>query len=120
MNFAEKFIEKKYNEHYDLEIIRRRKHTFENQDKIKNYRCDYREKTKEYVKNKKKSDLNFKIDCDLRSRTSSAINSQNVRKISKTFNLFGCSLSFFQRWIIHQLYGNMTIENYGKNWYLDH
>ena len=26
----------------------------------------------------------------------------------------------FKRWIIHQLYGNMTLENYGSLWQFDH
>ena len=26
----------------------------------------------------------------------------------------------FRRWIIHQLYGNMTLENYGSVWQIDH
>ena len=26
----------------------------------------------------------------------------------------------FRNWIIHQLYGNMTLENYGSVWQLDH
>ena len=43
-----------------------------------------------------------------------AFKSQNVRKTNKTFDLF------FQRWIIHQPYGNMTIENYGSVWQIDH
>ena len=32
----------------------------------------------------------------------------------------GCSHLFFQRWIVHQLYGNMSIENYGSVWQIDH
>ena len=56
----------------------------------------------------------------MRSRTNTAFKSQNVRKINKTFDLLGCSHSFFRRWIIHQLYGNMTIENYGSVWKIDH
>ena len=45
---------------------------------IKNYR-------KPYVKNRKVSDLNFKLACNLRSRTSKAYKAQNVRKTNKTF-----------------------------------
>ena len=41
-------------------------------------------------------------------------------KTNKTFDLFGCSHSFVQRWVIHQLYGNMTIENNGCFWQIDH
>ena len=41
-------------------------------------------------------------------------------KTRKTFNLLGCSHSFFKSWIIHQLYGIITIENYGSVWQIDH
>ena len=56
----------------------------------------------------------------MRSKTNSAFKSQIVRKTNKTFDLLCCSHSFFQRWIIRQLYGNMTIENYGSVWQIDH
>ena len=29
-------------------------------------------------------------------------------------------IRFFRRWIIHQIYGNMTIENYGSVWQINH
>ena len=56
----------------------------------------------------------------MRSRTNKSFKSQNVRKTNKSFNLLGCSHSFFKRWIIHQLYGNMTLQNYGSVWQFDH
>ena len=56
----------------------------------------------------------------MRSRTSMAFKFQNVRKTNKTFDLLGCSHSFFKNWIIHQLYGNMTVEKYGSVWQIDH
>ena len=49
-----------------------------------------------------------------------AFKSQNVTKLNRTFDLLGCSHAFFQRWIIHQLYGSMTVENYGSVWQIDH
>ena len=64
--------------------------------------------------------MTFKLACNLRSRISSAIKSKNVRKTNKTFALLGCSPSFFQRWIFHQLYGEINLENYGSVWQIDH
>ena len=75
---------------------------------------------KEYFKNREVSDNNLKLACNLRSRTSKAFKSQNVRKIKKTFDSLGCSHLLFKTWIIHQLYGKMTEEIYGKIWCLDH
>ena len=63
-------------------------------------------------KSRRKTNLNFKLASNLRSRTNKAFKSQNVEKLNKTFDLLGCSQSFFKRCILHQLYGNMTEENY--------
>ena len=43
-----------------------------------------------------------------------------LERKKKTFDLLGCSHSFFKNWILHQLYGNMTIEKYGSVWQNDH
>ena len=71
-------------------------------------------KTNEYVKKKKKLDLNLKLACNLQSRTSLAFKSQNLSKRNKNFDLLGCSHSFFKNWIIHQIDGKMTLENYSS------
>ena len=64
--------------------------------------------------------MDFKLAHNIRVRTNKAFKFQNVRKTNKTIDLLGCSNSFFQRWVIHQLYGNMTIEKYGSVWQIDH
>ena len=73
-----------------------------------------------YERNRRNSDLNFKLAHNIRVRTNKVFKSQNARKTNKTFDLHGCSHSFFQRWIIIQLYGNMTLENYGSVWQIEH
>ena len=35
------------------------------------------------------------------------------KKLNKTVDLIGCSQSFFKKWILYQLYGDMTEEIYG-------
>ena len=87
---------------------------------FKEYHNNRKERRSILDKERRKKDLNFKLVCNLRSRTSKAFEAQNVRKTNKTFDLLGCSHSFFKRWIIHQLYGNMTLENYGSVWQIDH
>ena len=104
-----KFRKKYYIEHRDLELECNKKYRIDNKDKIN-----------EYFKNRKKLDSNYKLVCNLRSRTSIGFKSQNVRKINKTFDLLGCSHSFFKNWIVYQLYGNMTLENCGSIWQIDH
>ena len=47
-------------------------------------------------------DPNYKILCILTRRTNNAFNLQNIKKNNKTFDLLGCSKSFFKDWIIFQ------------------
>ena len=35
-------------------------------------------------------------------------------------DIIGCSRQFFKHWVEFQLYGEMTLENYGKVWHIDH
>ena len=64
--------------------------------------------------------MNFKLAHNIRVRTNKAFNSQKVKKTNKTTDLLGCSHSFFKNWIIHQLFGKMTLENYASVWQIDH
>ena len=114
---------------YDSEnrerIINRNKDYYlKNRDQInenhRKYKREKRDKINFYKKNRRDLDLNFTPPCNLRSRTSMAFKSQNVTKTNKTFDLLGCSHSFSKNWIIHQLHGNMTVENYGSVWQIDH
>ena len=87
---------------------------------FKQYHNNRKERRSILDKERRKMDLNFKLAYNIRVRTNEAFKSQNVRETNKTFDLLGYSNSFFQRWVIHQLYGNMTIENYGSIWQIDH
>ena len=56
----------------------------------------------------------------MRNRLYKAYKAQNVGKTNKTFDFFKSSHAFFKRWIIHQLYGDMSIDIYGSVWCIDH
>ena len=105
---ANDYYKNYYNKNRDSELHRCKKYKFQNRAKIN-----------EHIKNRMKSNLNFKLARYMRSRLYKAFKSQNVRKINKKIDLLGCSHSFFKNWIIHQLYGIMTIENYGSVWQID-
>ena len=87
---------------------------------FKHYHIIRKERRSILDKERRKTDLNFKLISNIKNRTNKAFKSQNVRKTNKTFDLLGCSNSFFQRWIFHQLYGNMNLENYSSVWQVDH
>ena len=69
---------------------------------------------------KMKTDLNYKIAHNIGVRTCRAFKSQIVKKSNKTFDSIKCSQSFFKKWILHQLYSDMTEENNGSVWTIDH
>ena len=83
---------------------------------FKQYHNNRKDRRSILDKERRKTDLNFKLISNIRTRTSKAFRSQN----NKMNTLIGCCNSFFKKWIIYQLYGNMTLENYGKVWCLDH
>ena len=95
-----------------------------NQEYITIYSKQYFQKNKKENIDKRKQRRHtipyVKICHNMRSLTNRAFKRQNVLKDYKTMNLIGCSHSFFKNWISYQLYGNMSMENYGKVWQIDH
>ena len=106
---ANDYYKNYYNKNRDSELDRCKKYKFQNSEKIN-----------EHIKNRMKTDLTFKLANYMRNRLYKAYKAQNVMKTNKTFDLLGCSHSFFKNWITHQLYGNMTKRNYGSVWQIDH
>ena len=98
-----------YYKNHDSELERCRKYKFQNREKIN-----------EKSKNRLKTDLNLKLASYMRNWLYKVYKAQNVMKTIEIFDLLGCSHSFFKSWIFHQLYDNMTIENYGSVWQIDH
>jgi Prasinovirus endonuclease VII len=119
------------------ERIRQRK----NKRKISKQRRRFRDKNKErvakqrrkhYKKYKKqiikkqvmrdrkrlKTDIQFKISKDLRRRLNLAIKG-NFKAGSAVLDL-GCTIVFLKKYIEKKFYGNMTWENWGTVWELDH
>ena len=97
-------------------ITCRRKYYNENQEKSKNYYSENldrinnnqklynkqnRTKINLYEKKRRETDFVYKLANNIIVRTSQSFKAQNVRKANKTFDLLGCSHSFFRSWIIH-------------------
>ena len=87
---------------------------------IKQYHNSRKEQRIALERQKRKTDFKFELICNIRTRTNKAFKSQNLKKGNKTIDLLGSSNFFSRKWIIHQLYGDMSIEIYGVLWCLDH
>ncbi len=86
-----------------------------NGDKIrKNYR--------EYVKNRREVDLNFKLRGNLRNRVKDVLSRGKYKKSIHTMELLGCTVDFLRNYLESRFVEGMTWDNYGgKNgWQIDH
>ena len=109
-----------------------------NKDKICSYKKDYRETNKEklkvqkknwdiinkekvniYFKNKKKTDIQFRLSCNLRNRLYHAIN-RNFKAGSAVRDL-GCSISELKSYLESKFSSGMTWDNWALDgWHIDH
>jgi len=138
---------KYYQIHREEILKRVKKYNKENKEKIKEYQIDYyqlrkqerkkyyqdnrkrilkqvkkywqfHKKEKTYYKpNKLKTNINFKIMCNLRNRIWYALK-RNIKSKS-TILLIGCSLEKLKQHLESKFKQGMSFPNYGK-WHIDH
>ena len=137
--FDKKKYMKEYNQRPDIKVRKKEYQKEYNQRpevkaKSKEYLKEYHLKNKkrikqrqnEYLKNKRKTDLNFKIACNLRSRINHAL--KNNTKSAHTKELLGCSIEFFKGYLSAQFKKGMSWDNWStgnngngmKEWHIDH
>lgn len=63
-------------------------------------------------------DVNFKLKVQLRNRLRQALKSN--QKVGSAVRDLGCSIDYFKSYIESKFYSNMTWENWGEVWELDH
>jgi len=119
-----KVRKKKYSlENKDKIRIKNRKWYANNKDKIDLYRFNNKDKISKnhskYIKNRRKHDVNFKLQCNLRSRLLRAI--KNGQKSGSAVADLGCTINEFKIYIENLFTGNMSWSNHGlKTWHIDH
>lgn len=72
-----------------------------------------------YARERRKTDVIFRLQCNLRRRLNKALIDQGAYKLDKSVNLFGCTPRILREHIENQFTEGMSWENYGK-WHLDH
>ena len=94
-----------------------------NKSKIQSHQKQYyssnRTKIYNYVKNKLKNDINYKLSHSLRRRMNNAL--KNIQKCGSAITDLGCNIQYFKHYIESKFLDGMTWDNYGKSgWHLDH
>jgi hypothetical protein len=104
--------EKEYHKTYHLN----------NKDKVKiqqkRWHLNNREYLNFYGKNRYNSNTNYRISVILRSRLYKTI--KNLIKYKSALDLLGCNIDELKQYLESQFKENMTWENYGKIWEIDH
>jgi hypothetical protein len=84
-------------------------------------------KEKKYKKQRKTTDINFRILENIRSQISHKLKDRNYHKESKTVDILGCSINDFKFYIESKFESWMSWKNYGlyngevnHGWDLDH
>lgn len=84
----------------------------------KEYRPSQREHRKQYSKNRRNSDIQFKIIDNCRRRINYALKRNS--KVNHTLELLGCSVKQVKEHLQNKFDEEMTWNNYGKYWEIDH
>ncbi len=99
----------------------RKKYKQNNKEKIKKDQRKYHQKNKEKfnkLRNQRfKTDINFKVVYNLRTRLHHAIKGRTKSK--RTLNLLGCSIKELKKHLESQFIEDMSWDNYGL-WHIDH
>ena len=82
-----------------------------NKEEIKEY-------TRKYIYNKLQNDISFKLQSVLRNRLRVSLKGKG--KYSSAVKDLGCSIEYFKNYLELKFRSNMTWENYGVAWNLDH
>ena len=75
---------------------------------------------REWNKNKYHTDIGFRIKHVTSSRISEALKLYNTLKNDRTIEYLGCSIKDYTLYLEQQFDDNMTWDNYGSYWEIDH
>lgn len=122
-----------YHKNKESELNRRKSHYTKNREKellrMKEYRennkqyfQEYRKKyQKNYENNRYENDIEYKLSKNIRRRVSLFLQSNNISKTNKTFDIVGCVPQQLKEHLQSQFKDNMSWDNYGYyGWHIDH
>jgi hypothetical protein len=77
-----------------------------------------RKKIREYIRNKRATDIKYRIACTVRSRIQMAF--RNSIKNSSSWSLIGCDQQSYIKYLESLFKEGMSWDNYGTYWEIDH
>lgn len=105
---------KEYHKKNSEKIKEKRKEYFVNLRKTNSYK----KRMREYIRNRRKNDIDFRISKNLGVRIHHALTGL-TKKSERTEKLLGCSIIDFKKYIQSLFIDEMNWNNYGE-WHIDH
>ena len=90
-----------------------------NPEKRKEYRENYKPRKQERRKERRNTDPIFNLVNRMRNRLRKYLNSHNITKTNKTFDIVGCTPEFLKEHLESQFQNGMNWENRSE-WHIDH
>ena len=95
-----------------------------NREHLKEYHTEWHQENKERINEKYvqryHSDPEFKFKRSCKTRILNAFKSQNLAKSNKTIEYLNCDIPWLVKWFILCFTPEMTLENHGSYWHMDH
>lgn len=100
--------------------IQRKKYREKNKERIKTKytSLSYKKKRNELNKKRRKNDIQFRVSQTLKSKIHKMIDGKKLSIKSK--KLIGCNKIDLIKWLEYQFDSNMSWDNYGSYWHIDH
>jgi hypothetical protein len=93
----------------------------DNADKMAQYNSEYKPRKREWMKNRRRTDPNFRISSILRGRvTDCLVRYYGIRKTASGLALLGLDVDKVRDWLEFQFQPGMSWDNHGITWEIDH
>lgn len=88
-------------------------------ERVRLWRAKNSARLNKALRDRRKTDIQFRLKCNLRKRLSWLVSKTITGKTTQTLDLLGCSLEFFLNHLKERFKDGMSFENYGA-WHIDH
>jgi len=102
-----------YSNNKDKKLEYQKEYASLNKEKISTYK-------KEYQRNRRKTDPVYKLKYVVGRMIRNSLKCKGLSKNKKSMDILGCSIEFFKAYIEERFIDDMSWENYGTYWDIDH
>lgn len=119
---------KYYEDNKEKKLEYQKKYSEDNKEKIAEYKSEYAKNNRkkinkyksDYQNRRRKEDPIFMLKYSINRSINRSLRCKGLSKSKKTMDILGCSIEYFKKYLENMFIDNMSWENYGKVWDIDH